>query len=94
MSNMIVVFTLNGCYHCVDLKNKLISENIPFNEIEITSNKDIWDNVVKQTGYDLLPSVYISIDEDKGIIFVPERDYQDHDELINKINNILDKKED
>jgi glutaredoxin len=84
--NEIIVFTLNGCGHCVDLKKELNNLNISFSEIEVESNKEIWDSVVKQTGHNSLPSVYISIaGGDEGPIFVPERDYKDRDDLIEKI---------
>lgn len=84
--NEIIVFTLNGCSHCVDLKKELKKLNITFTEIEVESNKEIWNSVVKQTGHNSLPSVYISIaGGDEGPIFVPERDYKDRDDLIEKI---------
>lgn len=86
MGNLIIVFTLKGCVHCVDLKNKLTEENITFTELEVTQNKNIWDKVVEQTGHNALPSVYISIDGgDSGPIYVPERDYQSQEELIEKV---------
>jgi glutaredoxin len=84
--NQIIVFTLNGCSHCVELKKELKNLSIPYSEIEVESNKEIWDSVVKQTGHNSLPSVYISIDGgEEGPIFIPERDYKDRDELIEKI---------
>jgi len=84
--NEIIVFTLNGCSHCVDLKKELKKLNITFTEIEVESNKEIWNSVVKQTGHNSLPSVYVSITGgDEGPIFVPERDYKDRDDLIEKI---------
>lgn len=84
--NEIIVFTLDGCSHCVDLKKELRKQNINFTEIEVEANKEIWNAVVKQTGHNSLPSVYISIaGGDEGPIFVPERDYKDRDDLIEKI---------
>jgi hypothetical protein len=38
--NNIVVFTLKGCGHCVELKKELIACEIPHNEIEINSCLD------------------------------------------------------
>jgi glutaredoxin len=88
--NVVVIFTLDGCSHCVDLKKKLDDLKIQYIEIEVTKNKEIWDKVVEQTGHNSLPSVYISIDGgDTGPIFVPERDYETQDELIEKIKNYL-----
>ena len=68
------------------IKKELNNLNIPYSEIDVDSNKKIWDSVVKQTGHNSLPSVYISIDGgEEGPIFVPERDYKDRDDLIEKI---------
>ena len=39
MANKIIVFTLNGCVHCNELKKQLIKENIDFTELEIDENK-------------------------------------------------------
>ena len=88
--NNIIVFTLDGCHHCKELKKKLIAEKIEFQEIEVTMNNQIWDEVVKQTGHNALPTVYISLDMgDEGPVFVPERDYESHEDLIEKIKNYV-----
>jgi hypothetical protein len=88
--NEIIVFTLNGCIHCVELKKELNNLNIEYKEIEVGENKEIWDKVVEQTGHNSLPSVYIRLNGgDEGPIFVPERDYQDRDELIKKIKRYI-----
>jgi glutaredoxin len=90
MANKIIVFTLNGCIHCVELKKDLNNQNIPFTELEIELNKDIWDIVVKQTGHNSLPTVFIGLNgEDEGPVFVPEKDYQSKEDLIEKIKNYL-----
>ncbi len=90
MNNRIIVFTLNGCSHCVELKTLLENENIPFNEVEVTLNKEIWDKVVEQTGHNVLPTVYISLDNgDSGPVFIPERDYTDKEDLIEKIKAFI-----
>jgi len=88
--NEIIVFTLDGCIHCVELKKELNNLNIEYKEIEVGENKEIWDKVVEQTGHNSLPSVYIRLNGgDEGPIFVPERDYQDRDELIKKIKRYI-----
>ena len=86
MSNRIIVFTLNGCGHCVELKNMLDEQTIPFTEIEISQNQQIWDQVVSQTGHNSLPTVFVSMDGgEDGPVFIPERDFKDKNELIEKI---------
>ena len=37
--NEIIVFTLNGCFHCNELKKKLVKENIDF-KIEMRNVSD------------------------------------------------------
>jgi hypothetical protein len=90
MANLIIIFTLNGCSHCTELKKKLTLNKIKYNEIEVGGNPKIWDKVVEQTGFNTLPTVYVALGEgDEGPVFVPERDYENHDELIEKLKKYL-----
>lgn len=82
----ILVFTLDGCQHCVDLKKSLTNANVPYNEMEINENQSLWNQVVEQTGYNLLPTVFIgSNDTDEGIVLVPDRDFKSPTELLEHI---------
>ena len=86
MSANIIVFTLDGCRHCVNLKKILNKHKINFSEIEVNANKQIWDKVVAQTGHNLLPTVYITTENsDEGIVFIPDVDYKTLGELVNNI---------
>ena len=90
MANTIIIFTLKGCGHCTELKKGLTELTIPFNEIEITENETIWNQVIKQTGHNSLPTVFISLNgEDDGPVFVPGRDYQDKDEIVEIIKTYI-----
>jgi len=85
----ILVFTLNGCVHCQELKEKLTELSIPFDDVEITLNRKLWDYVISQTGYDLLPTVFIKDgDDSSGLIYTPGRDFQSNDEIIEIIKNL------
>lgn len=82
----ILVFTLDGCQHCVDLKKSLTNANVLYNEMEINENQSLWNQVVEQTGYNLLPTVFIgSNDSDEGIVLVPDRDFKSSTELLKYI---------
>jgi glutaredoxin len=84
----ILLFTINGCLQCRDLKTKLDSQSISFIDIEITKNRELWNQVVEQTGYDTLPTVFIQNDNDgSGTVYIPGRDFQDIDEIIKIIKN-------
>jgi len=86
MSSEVVIFTLNGCSHCTNLKTKLTEETISFTEIEITDNEKIWDSVVEQTGHNVLPTVFIKkLNTDEGPVFIPGKDFEYPEDLIPKI---------
>ena len=88
--NNIVVFTLKGCGHCVELKKELIACEIPHNEIEISENEEIWNQVVKQTGHNALPTVFIGLDgNETGPVFVAGRDFNGKDEFIEIIKKYI-----
>lgn len=85
---VVYVFTLNGCVHCADLKKQLSEESIPFHDIEITKNREIWNSVISQTGHDILPTVFIQKGDDgSGTIYTPGRDFQSNEEIIKIIKN-------
>jgi glutaredoxin len=82
MSKTIVIFTLNGCNHCQSLKKRLHENKIPFDEVEINSNKHLWEQVVQQTGHNVLPTVFIKEGKkDTGLVYVPGRDYSNEEEI-------------
>jgi glutaredoxin 3 len=79
----IFIFTKNGCPQCRELKQRLNNLSIPFKDIEVTLNRDLWNQVVTQTGYDVLPTVFIKDDNgSSGLVYTPGRDFQDIDEII------------
>lgn len=88
MSNTVIMFTLDGCDHCLTLKSKLREIDIPFQEIEINQNRTVWEQVVSQTGFNYLPTVFIKNNiDDNGPVFVPGRDYENEDQIIEIIKS-------
>lgn len=89
MSNSIVIFTLNGCSHCKNLKNRLNELNIPFVDVEIDQNKKLWDQVVEQTGHNVLPTIFIKKENtEEGPVYIPGRDYETEDEIVEILKNL------
>ena len=90
MSNKIVIFTMDGCGHCKSLKNRLEEISVPYIDIEINENEHIWNQVVSQTGHNLIPTVFIQNDDsDNGLVFVPGRDYDSEDDILEKIKTYV-----
>jgi glutaredoxin len=92
MDFTVVVFTMDGCSHCSNLKTRLHDNELPFLEIEITQNEEIWNQVVSQTGHNLIPTVFIKYEEtEDGPVYVPGRDYQSEDEIVEIITKYFEK---
>jgi glutaredoxin len=90
MSDKIYVFTLDGCGHCKYLKMELNELKIPYTEIEVTVNEHLWEQVVKQTGHDSLPTVYIQKEnQESGPVYVPGRDFDSQEEIIEILKNYV-----
>jgi glutaredoxin len=88
--NNIIVFTLNGCGHCVELKKSLIELEIDYTEIVVDDNEEIWNQVINQTGHNSLPTIFISINgTDEGPVFVPERDFNSKEECVEIIKKYV-----
>lgn len=84
------VFTLNGCSHCVELKKTLNENQIEFKEFEISQHQELFDEVIRLTGHNSLPTTYLQNPETgSGPIFVPGRDYKSKEELLEKIKKHL-----
>ena len=90
MSNKVILFTMNSCVHCEDLKRRLNKLKLPYNEIEISQNKKIWDKVIEQTGNNVVPTIYITEENsDKGLIFMAGNDFNNRDEGIEIIKKYI-----
>lgn len=87
------IFTSQGCLFCAMVKSGLKNESIPFTEIDIAENKDLWDNVKKQIGGAefYTPTIFIQEESNgEGYVYVPKKDFQSSNDAIAIIkNNIL-----
>ena len=64
-------------------KKELNELQISFNEIEISQNKKVWNQVVEQTKQNVIPTIYITKENtDEGLVFIPGKDFNNRDEGI------------
>jgi glutaredoxin len=90
MPYSINIFTLNGCSHCKVLKEELDKQGIEYDEFEVNKSRKIYDEVVKLTNLDALPTVYLQDPQTlSGPIFVAGRDFNTKEEAIEKIKKYL-----
>lgn len=84
------IFTLTTCRHCLELKDLLRENQIEFKEFDISKNHDTFNEIVKLTGHNSLPTTYLQDTETgAGPIFVPGRDYLSKEELLEKIKKYI-----
>ena len=90
MNKRVIIFTLNGCDHCKELKDYLLKLNINFLDIDISVNNEQWLRIVKLTGQDVVPTVYLTdIATDIGVIYVPFNDFKNTEEIVEIIKSYL-----
>jgi glutaredoxin len=79
---------MESCYHCKSLKKRLKNDDISFTDVDIESNKDLWNDIVEQTGHNVVPSVFIgNNDADNGPIYIPGKDFEDEDTIVEIIKS-------
>lgn len=79
----IYVFTLPKCLACAMLKSSLKRENISFIEIDTTTNRELWNSIVAQSGSNLLPTVFVkSLDSDEGDLYMMKINFNDTQQMV------------
>ena len=90
MMNKVIIFTMKGCSACAGLKGTLNEMNISFQELPISEYRGIWEQVVKQTGLRNLPTIFIQEgDSESGPVYIPGRDFETEEEIINIIKDYV-----
>jgi len=88
MDRMIILYTMEGCPYCMQLKEMLTNEGIEFHERDIDKHDeeyDVFSNIVEN---DFVPAVLVlEGDMDKPVTFMyaPERDYNELTEAVTLI---------
>ena len=84
MDKLVILFTMEGCPYCVQMKDQLKESNIKFVERDIDEHKDEYDMFVEITENEYVPAFMIvespDTDDHKSYLFAPERDYNEIEE--------------
>ena len=85
MDKLLILFTMDGCGYCVQMKNKLKESNIDFIDRDIFEHKDEYDMFVEITENEFVPAFMIVESPDvepNTLLFAPERDFNEIDDGI------------
>ena len=86
----ILLYSEDGCPWCTDLKNQLTENNIKFLVRDVQKYAKEWELVVTLTENEYVPSLCIIDHTSKEKTYVvPDRDFEDINEAIDKVKNIL-----
>lgn len=84
MTKRILVYTMKGCGHCNNLKQKLDESKIPYINKDIDIYASEYEKVSKELNVDFIPIVKI---EEQWLI--PEKDFNSIDECVEKIKKLM-----
>ena len=95
MDKLVILFTMEGCPYCVQMKDQLTESGIHFVERDIDKHGDEYDMFVEITENEYVPSFMIvespNSDEHKSYLFAPERDFNEIEEGVSIIKEHLNK---
>jgi glutaredoxin len=94
MDKVIVLFTMKGCPHCVEMKEMLIKEGIDFVDRDIDEYEEEYNMFVEITENEYVPSfMLIENPETEPVseLYAPERDYDDLEDGVGIIKEWLDR---
>jgi len=80
----ILVYTMKGCGHCTNLKNKLIENRINFVNKDVNIYESEYEKISKELDTQFLPLV--SVD---GEWLVPEKDFTTINECVEKVSKLI-----
>ena len=84
MDKLVILFTMEGCPYCVQMKEQLTESNISFVERDIRKYEEEYEMFVEITENEFVPAFMIvespDTDDHKSYLFAPERDYNEIEE--------------
>jgi glutaredoxin 3 len=54
----IVIYTTQYCPYCISAKRFFNSQNLPYQEIDITNKDEMWDMLQKKTRQQTVPQIF------------------------------------
>ena len=86
----IVLYSMEGCPYCDELKGYMQMEGIDYNPIDIEVKEKLWESVKEITGEDYVPTVMV-VNTDTGSpkFFVPDVDFEEPKECFTLVKDYI-----
>jgi len=84
MDTEVKIFSMKGCPHCENLKNKLNENNIDYIDIDVDDNEDLYEVFSKKVDNQYLPAILMG-----KTAFVPDKSFQTIDEAVELVKKHL-----
>jgi len=92
MDKLLVIFSMNGCGYCDQLKNYLKESNINFIDRDIHKHNEEYKLFTERTGSEFVPAFMIIdniMGETKTEAFVPDKDFKTIEEGVELIKKLI-----
>ena len=82
MAKKVTIYISKNCGYCTTIKEKFDEKEVKFTEKEISEHNGEWNEVSRLTGLPTTPTI-----EFNNNYYIPGRDFQNPDQIINYIKN-------
>ena len=93
MSKIVFLYSMDGCPHCKDIKDKLNENDILYEERNIKDHKKEYEQFVKATSNEYLPAMtFVEInegEEPKIQLLAPDDSFETIDEAVIKVKEFI-----
>ena len=80
----VIVFSMEGCPHCDNLKQKLTEKEIKFTVKDVDEHEVLYESFSKKVDSEFLPAILIG-----KKAFIPDRSFKTIDQAVKIIENHL-----
>lgn len=83
MSKQVLIYSMEECPHCTDLKEMVKAEGINFKTIDVDEYEDEWERVKELTKTEFVPTIMVKDTQTrKGKYICPDVHFQDLEEAL------------
>jgi glutaredoxin len=94
MDKVVILFTMKGCPHCVEMKEMLVNEGIDFVDRDIDKYEEEYNMFVEITENEYVPAFMLIENPETDPIselYAPDRDYDDLEDGVGIIKEWLER---